>query len=194
MKEVSMSHEEVFEELLNFFKALSDANRLKIIGLLAQNECSVEHLSGLLGVSISTVSHHLQMLTYVGLVSARAEGHFYYYSLKTDVLKTMAEKLLKTEDLPQLSNSVDMDGYDKKVLDAFLTSEGRIKAFPAQEKKFQVVLRHVVEAFEATKRYKEKEVNEILSRFNDDTATLRRSLVEYHLMDRLGGGGEYWRI
>ena len=36
MKEVSMSQEEVFEELLNFFKALSDANRLKIIGLLAQ--------------------------------------------------------------------------------------------------------------------------------------------------------------
>jgi hypothetical protein len=52
----------------------------------------------------------------------------------------------------------------------------------------------VVEAFETGKRYKEKEVNEILSQFNDDTATLRRGMVEYHLMDRQGGGGEYWRI
>jgi predicted transcriptional regulator len=194
MKEINMSNEEIFNELLEFFKALSDANRLKIIGLLAQNECSVEQLSGLLGVSVSTTSHHLSMLANAGLVSARAEGHFYYYSLKTEVLKAMAEKMLKTEDLPQLSNSVDMDGYDKKVLAAFLDAEGRIKAFPAQEKKFQVILRHVVKSFESGKRYKEKEVNEILSRFSDDTASLRRGMVEYHLMDRQGGGGEYWRI
>jgi hypothetical protein len=87
-----------------------------------------------------------------------------------------------------------MDGYDKKVLDAFLTSDGRIKAFPAQEKKFQVILRHVLKAFEPGKHYKEKEVNEILVRYNDDTATLRRGMVEYQLMDRQGGGGEYWRL
>jgi hypothetical protein len=106
----------------------------------------------------------------------------------------MTEKILKTEDLSQLSNSVDMDGYDKKVLASFLDPEGRIKAFPAQEKKFQVILRYVVKSFEKEKRYKEKEVNEILSRFSDDTASLRRGMVEYHLMDRQGGGGEYWRL
>lgn len=189
-----MENEGVLTELLVFFKALSDANRLKIIGLLAQNETSVEQLSGLLGVSVSTTSHHLSILAKVGLVAARAEGHFYYYSLRTEVLKTMAEKMLKTGDLPQISNSVDMDGFDKKVLAAFLDAEGRIKAFPAQEKKFLVILRHVVRSFEPGKRYTEKEVNEILSRFNDDTASLRRGMVEYHFMDRQGGGGEYWRI
>lgn len=189
-----MSQQEINQELLDFFKALSDANRLKIIGLLAKNETSVEQLSGLLGVSISTTSHHLSILASVGLVSARAEGHFYYYSLRTEVLKTMAEKMLKTEDLPLLSNSVDMDGYDKKVLATFMDKEGRIKAFPAQEKKFVVILRHIVKSFDADRRYKEKEVNEILSRFSDDTASLRRGMVEYHLMDRQGGGGEYWRI
>jgi hypothetical protein len=31
-----MTEEEIFSELLEFFKALSDENRLKIIGLLAQ--------------------------------------------------------------------------------------------------------------------------------------------------------------
>ena len=58
-----------------------------------------------------------------------------------------------------------MDGFDKKVLAAFLDAEGRIKAFPAQEKKFLSILRHVVKSFEPGKRYSEKEVNEILSRF-----------------------------
>lgn len=189
-----MSQEEILEELQLFFKAMSDTNRLKIIGLLAQGEHSVEQLSGLLGVSISTISHHLSMLTYVGLVSARPEGHYLYYSLREEVLKKMAEKLLKTEDLPRLSDSVDMDGYDKKVLSTFLNSQGRIKAFPAQEKKFLVILRHVVKSFEPGRRYKEKEVNEILLGFHEDTASLRRGMVEYQLMDREGGGGEYWRI
>jgi hypothetical protein len=47
--------------------------------------------------------------------------------------------------------------------------------------------------FEPGIRYTEKQVNEILAHYNEDTAFLRRSLVEYKLMDRQGGGGEYWR-
>lgn len=184
----------MLQELLQFFKALSDANRLKIVGLLAQSEHHVEQLAGLLAIGVSTVSHHLSILTRAGLVTARTEGHFYYYSLKTDVLQAMAENLLKTEELPQLSRSVDMDAYDRKVLDTFLDQEGKITAFPAQEKKYLVILRHIVKSFQSETRYTEKEVNEILSQFNEDTASLRRGMVEYHLMDRQGGGGEYWRV
>ena len=42
-------------------------------------------------------------------------------------------------------------------------------------------------------RYSEKKVNEILLRYSDDTATLRRCLVEFGFMDRAGGGRDYWR-
>jgi len=52
----------------------------------------------------------------------------------------------------------------------------------------------VVKAFEPGVRYPEKQVNQMLSRFSDDTALLRRTLVDFHFMDREGGGGEYWRI
>jgi len=193
-QEVHMTQEEIFQELLDFFKALSDANRLKIIGLLAQGEHSVSEVAELLSISISTASNHLSMLAHVGLVSARADGHFYYYSLHTDTLRVMAEKLLRSENLPKLSQSVDVDAYDRKVLQSFLDAEGRITAFPAQQKKFEVILRHVAKAFEPGRRYPEKEVNEILLKFNKDTASLRRGMIEYHLMDREGGGGDYWRI
>ena len=189
-----MTQEEIMEELLMFFKALSDANRLKIIGLLAQGEHSVGELAEMLGISISTTSNHLSLLAHVELVSARAEGHYYYYSLKTEALRHMAEKLLKSDNLTKLSSSVDMEAYDKKVLDTFLDSDGRITAFPAQQKKFMVILHHVVKAFEPGRRYPEKEVNEIVKRFSEDTASLRRGMIEYHLMAREGGGGEYWRI
>jgi hypothetical protein len=60
-------------------------------------------------------------------------------------------------------------------------------------KKQLVLLRHVLKAVEPGVRYAERELNEILRRFNDDTARLRRALVDHGLMEREGGGGAYWR-
>jgi predicted transcriptional regulator len=182
-------------ELLAFFKALADENRLKIIGLLAQRSYSVEKLAEALGLGISTTSHHLSRLSKAGLVSSRTDGHYYIYSLQTDTLKSMAQHLLHDEELPRLSENLvgTEEAYDRKVLANFTDAAGRITAFPAQEKKYQALLRYVLKAFEPGVRYSEKQVNEILLRYNDDTATLRRGLVEYHLMSREGGGGVYWR-
>lgn len=180
--------------LLEFFKALADENRLKIVGLLAQEPRTVEQLASLLGLGASTTSHHLSRLSKAGLVSARADGHYYFYSLEMEKLRSMTRDLLNEESLPQLSQDVDVDAYDRKVLSNFTDESGRITAFPAQEKKFLVLLRHVLKAFEPDIRYTEKQVNEILSHFNEDTALLRRSLVEYKMMAREGGGGVYWRL
>jgi len=180
------------EELLGFFKALADANRLKIVGLLAQRPHTVEELASLLDLGASTVSHHLSRLGKVGLVAARAEGYYAIYSLRTDVLEEMARRLLSKENLPGLAD-VGLDSFERKVLTAFTEADGRLKAFPAQEKKYLVLLRHVVKAFEPGARYSEKEVNQILARYHEDTASLRRDLVDYHFMTREGGGGRYWR-
>jgi hypothetical protein len=43
-----------------------------------------------------------------------------------------------------------------------------------------------------TEEYTEKQVNGILKRYHDDTATLRRELVENQLMAR--EAGRYWRL
>lgn len=180
------------EELLQFFKALSDANRLKIVGLLAQRPHSVEELAGLLSLSVSTTSHHLGRLSKAGLVTARSEGHYYFYSLQTEVLREMSQRLLHTENLPMPKAEEERPDFDRKVIASFVDEAGRIKAFPSQEKKLQVLLRYVLRAFEPGTRYTEKQVNAILGGFNEDTAYLRRSLVEYHYMERQGGGGEYW--
>jgi hypothetical protein len=69
-----------------------------------------------------------------------------------------------------------------------------LKDFPAQQKKLEAILRYVVQPFEPGKRYTEKQVNEILSRYSDDYARLRRNLVDFRLMAREGGDGSYWRI
>ncbi len=184
------------EELLNFFKALADANRLKIIGLLAQQPYTGEQLAEMLGLSASTVSHHLSMLAHVELVSARSEQYYNVYSLNVGALHAMAQRLLSRDDLPRLAEDVDRTAYDRKVLKTFVRADGSIKSFPAQEKKFQVLLHYVLNAFEPGKRYSEKQVNNLLSRYSDDTAALRRGLIEYRLMARevAQGSSTYWRI
>lgn len=188
-----MSNENLNTELLSFFKTLADENRLKIVGLLAQREYSVEELANTLGISVSTTSHHLTQLSKARLAAARVDGHYYYYSLQTEALHVMAEKLLREENLTALSQGVSTDAFERKVMASFTDGEGRIIAFPEKEKKLLVILDYIVQAFEPGKRYPEKEVNEILLRFNKDTAFMRRSLVEFKLMSRQGGGGEYWR-
>ena len=184
--------EEKIAGLLEFFKALSDANRLKIIGLLAQGESTVEQMAEMLKLRPSTVSHHLTKLSAAGLVSSRSESYYNIYRLETGVLESMSQKLLARETMPAITADVDMDAYDRRVLNTFCDTEGHILQFPAQRKKFEVLLRHVIKAFKPGIRYEEKQVNEILSLYSDDTATLRRGLIDYRLMAREGGGGEYW--
>jgi DNA-binding transcriptional ArsR family regulator len=185
--------ERAVEDLLAFFRALADQSRLKIVGLLAQQPYPVEQLSAILGLGESTVSHHLSRLSEAGLVTARAEGHYSVYSLVPDTLSEMARRLLRTERLTDLAEGIDRGSFDRKVLAAFTGPDGRFTAFPTQEKKFLVLLRHVLRDFEPGVRYSEKKVNAILVKHSDDTARLRRSLVEYGFMDREGGGRDYWR-
>ena len=181
------------EELLTFFKALSDANRLKIIGVLASQAATVEQLAAALNLGASTVSHHLSRLSEAGLVSARADGYYSVYSLQTDVLEEMSRRLLKRENVTRLAEDADIDAFDRKVLREFITPEGRLKAFPAQEKKLLVVLRHILQAFEPERRYTEKEVNELIKdRFHEDCASIRRHFIEYKFMSR--ENGIYWRL
>lgn len=182
------------QELLTFFKALSDSSRLRIIGLLAGEPLSVEQLAEMLNLRPSTVSHHLARLSEAGLVSARPESYYNVYQFEPKMLENMAQRLLTQETVSALAADVDTDAYDRKVLQSFIAADGRIKSFPSQQKKFEVILRYVRQAFEIGTRYPEKQVNQILSRYSDDTASLRRALVEYKYMAREGGGGEYWRI
>jgi biotin operon repressor len=188
-----MENAEVVETLLTFFKALSDANRLRIVALLAREPLSVEQLAAMLGVSSPTISHHLSRLSAAGLVSARAEGYYSLYRLEPQALADTAKRLLSPDALPAVAADVDTDGYDRKVLKTYLGPDGRLRAFPVQQKKLLAVLRHVVREFEDGRRYAEKQVNRILARYSEDTASLRRHLVEFGLMQREGGGGDYWR-
>ncbi|MFC2038888.1 DUF2087 domain-containing protein, partial [Chloroflexota bacterium] len=116
------------------------------------------------------------------------------YSLETSVLESMSQRLLSRGIMPAVTADVDMSAFDRKVISTFCDTEGRILQFPAQRKKSEVLLRYAARAFEPGVRYTEKQVNEILSAFSDDTATLRRGMIANKLMAREVDGKEYWLI
>ena len=182
------------EELVTFFKALADSNRLKIVGLLAEKPYSVEELAVLLKLKPSTVSHHLARLSEAELVTSRAESYYSIYQLDKKMLEEKSRSMFSQSELTNVAAEVDADAYDNKVVKDFSKRDGSLKTLPSQRKKLEAILRHVVKAFEMEKRYTEKRVNEILSQYYEDTATLRRELVGFGLMKREGGGGEYWRV
>jgi len=183
-----------FEELLGFFKALGDEKRLKIVGLLAQRSLCVEEMAAILDLSAATVSHHLRKLAEAGLVEASAEGYYNVYSLRAETLREMSRRLLSAETFQDTARALDLGSYDRKVLRDYLFEDGRLKNIPAQRKKRDVILRHIVREFEPGRRYAETEVNEIISRFHEDYATIRREFIMRRMMDREGGGGDYWRM
>ena len=186
--------EETFNELLAFFKALSDATRLKLIGLLAQKESSVEELAAMLDVNPSTVSHHLSKLSEIGLVSARAEGYYNIYTLRTEVLQEMAQRMLSENTLPDVAKDLDREAYDRKVLKDYLEKDGTVSQLPTNRRKLDVILRYLAEMFEFDREYSEKEVNEIIGRYNEDISGLRRDLISVGYLDRERDGSAYWRV
>lgn len=71
----------LFEEFARVSKALGNGNRLELLEFLAQSERSVEALAKLSGLSVANTSRHLQVLRQAGLVTARKEGLFVFYSV-----------------------------------------------------------------------------------------------------------------
>lgn len=66
----------------NFFLALADATRLRILNLLTSGEVCVAFFTDVLGESQPKISRHLAYLRGAGLVSTRRDGKWIFYSLR----------------------------------------------------------------------------------------------------------------
>ena len=179
------------ELMVNVFKALADESRLRMLGLLATNEYSVEELATLLALKGPTVSHHLTRLKGLGLVTMRSEGNTHLYKLDGDALRHLNRDLLTPAKLAAATADVDGEAWERKVLKDFFEGP-RLKEIPSSRKKREVVLRWLASQFEPDRRYPEKELNAVIQRHHPDYATLRRELIGADLLRR--EAGVYWRI
>ena len=92
-----MSMDAASERLVRVAKALGDSTRLDLLRrIAAAGEICCKDLVTLFPVSQATVSHHLKILTGAGLVAARRQGQFGYYSLRAGALADHVALLGKT--------------------------------------------------------------------------------------------------
>ncbi len=189
-----------FHILLRFFKALADESRLKILGILANQECSVEELAVLLQLKEPTISHHLGKLKELNLVTMHPEGNTHLYKLDSETLQNISKEIFTSENMASLVEDVESEAWESKVLKNYMEEDDinpadnslRLKEIPASRKKRLVILKWLANQFEMGVNYPEPTVNEILKRYHPDCATLRRELIGYQLMQR--ENGVYWRM
>ena len=84
------------KELEQYFKALADTNRLRILNLLLHGELCVCDIQYVLEVTQSNVSRHLSYLKNSGLVLDRRDGYRIFYRLvdpKLEMKKRLFEFL-----------------------------------------------------------------------------------------------------
>ncbi len=180
-----------FDTLLNFFKVLANENRLKLVGILSQTECSVEDLAARLELKEPTVSHHLNKLKELDLVAMRSQGNTHLYKLNADTLSNLNKSLFSREQMASWTKDIHAEAWEDKVLKSYINGD-RLTEIPASRKKRQVILKWLVEKFEPESIYTEKEVNDIISNYHLDYATLRREFIGYQLMKR--DNGVYQRL
>jgi DNA-binding transcriptional ArsR family regulator len=178
-------------DLLTALKALSDASRLRIVGLLADGRrMAVEQLAAALELTPATVVHHLKKLREAGLVESRPRPPYMDYSLRLGRLSEIGGALHRVarEQSGESITDAAAPGWagpaEAKVLRAFFDGE-RLTSVPAQHSKRLVVLRQLAESvFERKRKYPEKEVNQLLAVRHPDAASLRRYLVDEGFMTR----------
>ncbi len=84
------------DEVQILFGALADRARLKILFALRNDQelcvCDVAHV---LGVSISTASHHLRKLRDLKLLKYRTDGKMAYYSIRNELAGRLVTNTLE---------------------------------------------------------------------------------------------------
>jgi hypothetical protein len=174
------------DELVSFMKSLADAERLKIAGLLGVEALTANQVAERLGMKPAEVAHHLEVLASAGL--AHKEGNA--YRLDSQALEKLTRRVLAQSHPP--APEYEGDEFTVRTLRAYISRDGTLNSIPNQHKKLMVILSHLVKNFEPGVQYPENQVNQTLRRFHEDTAALRRYMVDNGLLKR--EKGIYWRV
>lgn len=92
----AMPDDEQLEEARILFGALADRVRLKILFALSEGEelcvCDVAHV---VGMSVSTASHHLRKLRDLRILKYSNDGRMAYYSLRNPLATKLVRQSLQ---------------------------------------------------------------------------------------------------
>ena len=187
-------HSSVFDYLLNMDKKLTGLTDIQrsLLEYFYNGE-SDDKIAKTMGSSTSTIRNHRfslkqhqkQAKVFLALMELLDESKSTKQSDFVSIRKTA-----KMVDDRYAITEEENEKYLKKYFENGL--DGPLSKFPLKEKRKIIVLMNIIKRFDSTKKYTEKEVNEILKKIYPDYVTIRRYLIEYGFMDRLIDGSKYW--
>lgn len=106
VQHVSHLHQEILsvdkaQRMAEFFSLLGDANRLRILSALAEQELCVCDLAAVVKMTESAVSHQLRTLRAIRLVSYRKQGRNVFYYLKDSHVLNLYREVAEHLDEPE---------------------------------------------------------------------------------------------
>jgi ubiquinone/menaquinone biosynthesis C-methylase UbiE len=102
-------------EILNYFRALSDSTRIRVLNILLNHELNVNEIVYLMDMGQPRISRHLKILTDAGLLECRRDGKSSFYLVPSkgpgrDIIEAvrylMADEPLLKQDLVHAENFV----------------------------------------------------------------------------------------
>lgn len=173
-------------EMVDFFKALADPARLRIVGLLAEESRCGRELASELQLSPATITHHLQGLKRVGLVLEDRRPPYTYFRLDLKRMQTVLRSALKKETVKDMALGPDVPTKERKVLAAFFDGD-RLISIPAQRRKKEIVFEELLRRLPEDRPYTERELSDWLKGFHSDFCTIRREFIMGRYMQRSQG-------
>ena len=170
------------ESLMQFFKALGQPERVKILGLLANRPYSVADLCELLAMRETAVKHHLNKLKKARLIRENAVAHTYTYQVDGETLARLNGIIL--ENAPALT-------FAERVLQKYVPDGQTIKELPLEPEERQVILEWLAEKFEVGRQYNVTEVNEIIGQHFRYPERLRWQMLSAQVLKHVGN--TFWR-
>jgi predicted transcriptional regulator len=187
-----MDQVEISEDMLKMIQVLSDPERLKLIAQLSQGEFTPDELAKWAQTEPTTISKNLDVLEKAGLVERVTSGDDVRYVFNKKKFESFNRNRFASKKPSVDLSALNLTDEEKKIILNYLQKDGSLKSIPSQEKKMMIILKYVAVAFTPGQIYSEREINSILSRYNPDSTTLRRYLINHNFLCREKDGTKYW--
>jgi hypothetical protein len=191
---IKSEHSSMFEYLINLNKKLTGLTDLQksLLCYFYRGYSDSEILLELDGGSTSTIRNHRftlrekekqakVFLAIMGLIESKTQKKQRFINIPRTATMLDERYAITEEENEEIIRTYFQDG-----------GNGALIEFPKKEKRKVAILKQIIKRFDPSRKYTEKEVNEILKQAYHDYVTLRRYLIEYGFMDRLDDCSQYW--
>ena len=167
--------------LLQFFKAIGQPERLKTVGLLANNAYTIPELATILDMKETAVSRSIRTLQKAKLVEEVRHSQPPQFQLNRTELSKM-QHIVEGANTPET--------FEQRILNQYVQNE-TLQAIPQDDAEREIILNWLTEKFDLQKRYTESEVTAIVANYYPYPLTLRRLLADNQFL--MHTGRHYWR-